>query len=187
MKKKKRNPDDIPPAEKAEKDVEETPADEPMSIEAERDDLLARLQRVSADYVNYQKRAQRERLDERALAQGDVIKALLSVLDDMELALAAVSDADEDDPFYRGLKMVHDKMLQTLSTFGCKVIDAEGQLLDPERHAAMMQQPSEECEPNTILNVVQRGYEFNGRVLRPAGVVVAVEPPTEPAEECQEE
>ncbi len=187
MKKKKPNPDDTPPADQGEMAAEETPADEPMSIEAERDDLLARLQRVSADYVNYQKRAQRERQDERALAQGDVIKSLLSVLDDMELALAAVSDADEDDPFYRGLKMVHDKMLQTLATFGCKPIEAEGQMLDPERHAAIMQQPSAEHEPNTVLNVAQRGYEFNGRVLRPAGVVVAVELPAEPTEECQEE
>ncbi len=184
--KKKQNSDQMPPAEQVGA-AEEAQEQKPMSLEEERDDLLARLQRVSADYVNYQKRVQRERQDERVLAQGEVIKALLSVLDDMEHALAAVSDADEDDPFYRGLKMVHDKMLQALATFGCKEIEAEGQPLDPERHAAMMQQPSQECDPNTVLSVVQRGYEFNGRVLRPAGVVVAVEPLAETDEECQEE
>jgi molecular chaperone GrpE len=186
MKKKKNNPEDLP-ADANDVAPDTEGQDVPQSIEAERDDLLARLQRVSADYVNYQKRVQRERVDERAFAQADVIKALLGVLDDMEHALAAVSDADEDDPFYRGLKMVHDKMLETLGQFGCKVIEAQGQPLDPERHAAIMQQPSED-EPNTVLAVVQQGYELNGRVLRPAGVVVAVEAPqAEDTDECQEE
>ena len=190
-KKKKRSPntneqpaDQQPLADEAEQGSQaEPPADtgavagEPQDLQAERDDLLARLQRVSADYVNYQKRIQRERDDHLSFARGDLIKALLPVLDDMERALeAARENHGEDDAFFKGMQLVHDKTLEVLGSFGCTVIESVGEPFDPDKHSAMMQQPSDEHEPQTIIQEVQKGYLFGGRTLRPSGVVVAVAP-----------
>ena len=80
------------------------------SLRAERDDLLARLQRVSADYLNYQKRVQRDIADAREFANAELIKSLLAVLDDMERALeAAKANHAADDPLLVGMQLVHDK------------------------------------------------------------------------------
>lgn len=157
-----------PPA--AERDVE--------ALQADRDDLLDRLQRVSADYLNYQKRVQRDIQLAREFANDELIKSLLGVLDDMERALAAARQAghDEDDPFLRGMQLVHDKAIETLGRFGLAVIKAEGKPFDPDLHAAMMQQPCEDRPPKTVLKEVVRGYRLKGRTLRPSGVVVSAPP-----------
>lgn len=149
--------------------------DGPQDLQTERDDLLARLQRVSADYMNYQKRVQREREDHLSFAHTDLIKALLPVLDDMERALeAARENYGEDDAFFKGMQLVHDKTLEVLGRFGCTVIQAVGEPFDPDKHSAVMQQPTTEHPPQTIIQEVQKGYLLNGRTLRPSGVIVAV-------------
>ncbi len=142
--------------------------------EAEKEDLLYRLQRVSADYLNYQKRAQRDLSQVREFANEELIKKLLPVLDDMERALAAaLENHGENDPLFKGMQMVHGKALETLGRFGLRVIEAEGKEFDPDRHTALMQQPSAEHPPQTVLQEVQKGYELKGRTIRPAGVVVS--------------
>jgi molecular chaperone GrpE len=159
--------------------TEEAPQ-QPADAQAERDDLLARLQRVSADYLNYQKRAQRDIAQAREFANDQLIKALLEVLDDMERALeAARANHDTDDPLLTGMQLVHDNALRTLGRFGLKAIEAEGRPFDPDRHRAMVQQPSAEHPPQTVLKELQKGYELKGRTLRPAGVVISTEPPDE--------
>ncbi len=180
-KKKQSSEADDQPADRDEQQPE-APADaeaaaEPQDLQAERDDLLARLQRVSADYMNYQKRVQREHDEHLSFARADLIKALLPVLDDMERALeVARENHGEDDAFFKGMQLVHDKMLEVLRRFGCTVIPADGMPFDPDKHSAMMQQPSDEHEPQTIIRELQKGYLFNGRTLRPSGVIVAVAP-----------
>ena len=181
-----RQPDDVPPNERPEIDAIEdlieggpvvAPADPLEAAETERDDLLARLQRLSADYVNYQKRARRDLDQTRQFANEDLIKALLPVIDDMERALAAARENHgEDDLLFQGMQLVHDKAVETLGRFGVTVIEAEGKPFDADRHTAMMQQPSDDCEPGTVLQEVQRGYELRGRILRPASVVIAKAP-----------
>ena len=146
----------------------------------ERDDLLSRLQRVSADYVNYQKRAQRDVSEAREYANEALIKSLLPVLDDMERALdAARENHGEDDPLFQGMQLVHDKALDVLGTFGVTAIEAVGADFDPEKHAAVMQQPSDEHPPQTVLGELQRGYELKGRTIRPSSVIVSREPDAE--------
>ncbi|HUS48355.1 MAG TPA: nucleotide exchange factor GrpE, partial [Phycisphaerae bacterium] len=84
--------------------------DELEAVKAERDDLLSRLQRVSADYLNYQKRVQKDVARAREFANEELIKALLGVLDDMERALAAARENHaRDDPLLAGMQLVHDK------------------------------------------------------------------------------
>ena len=149
---------------------------EPPDLQQERDDLLARLQRVSADYMNYQKRAQRDIAQAREFANDELIKALLGVLDDMERALeAAQANHEANDPLLHGMQLVHDKVFATLGKFGLEQIEAEGRPFDPEEHSAMMQEPSAEHPPQTVLRELQKGYRLKGRTLRPSAVVVSAE------------
>ena len=176
------------PAVEDETLAEEEAAEDPIAaLRRERDDLLARLQRVSADYLNYQKRAQRDLAAAREFANEELIKALLSVLDDMERALAAARDGhDEDDPLLTGMQLVHDKAIETLGRFGLAVIEAEGKPFDPALHSAMMQQPSDDHPPQTVLAELVRGYRLKSRTIRPSGVIVAVAPESDEGSQPEE-
>ena len=175
-------------ADEAEMDAscEKPEAAPEMDPQAERDELQDKLLRALADHENYKKRAQKEAAQAREFANESIVKELLAVLDDMERALdAARENHGEDDPFFTGMQMVHDKALEVLGRFGLTRIEAEGQPFDPERHAAMMQEESDDVEPMTVLREVQRGYQFKGRTIRPSGVIVA-KAPAEAAGETDE-
>jgi len=164
-----------------------TPGDA-KARQGERDDLLARLQRVSADYLNYQKRQQRIITEARDFATADLVRELLAVLDDMERAMAAAqANHDADDPLLAGMKLVYDKALEVLTRHGLRQIDAIGEPFDPQRHEAMMQEPSDAHQEPTVLRQLQRGYELKGRVLRPARVVVSGPPPIEQDDQASPE
>ena len=156
---------------------QEQPEEVELTPEQERDELLARLQRLAADYQNYQKRSQKEVSQAREFANENLIKQLLPVLDDMERAMqAAQENAKEDDPLLVGMKLVHDNMLSVLGKFGVEQIEAANQQFNPEMHSAMMQQETAEVEPMTVLQDVQKGYQLKGRTIRPAAVIVAKAP-----------
>lgn len=167
----------------------ETPSEAVDALEAttaERDDLLGRLQRLSAEYLNYQKRIQKEIAEACEFANTGLIKDLLGVLDDMERAMeAARENHAPDDALLDGMRLVYDKALEVLGRYGLKRIEAEGRPFDPTRHEAMFQQPSAEHEPATVLRELQRGYELKGRVIRPVRVVVSA--PTETPEPGSEQ
>lgn len=171
---------EAPAPEQQEADTKQPPqsqAPPAAGLEAERDDLLARLQRVSADYLNYQKRVQRDISEARQFANEELIKNLLGVLDDMERALAAArANHSEDDPLLCGMQLVHDKALQTLGKFGLVAIEALNRPFDPEKHSAVMQEPSGEQPPQTVLKELQKGYQLKGRTIRPSAVVVSISP-----------
>ncbi|MBS3733476.1 MAG: nucleotide exchange factor GrpE [Phycisphaerae bacterium] len=156
-----------------------TPDDELEQLRAERDGLLQRLQRLSADYRNYQKRVQRDIAHARDYANEELIKSMLAVLDDMERALtAARENHDEDDPLLKGMQIVHDNALATLEKFGVERIAAEGEPFDPDLHQAVMQQPADE-PAMTVLQEVQTGYRLKGRTIRPSSVIVSQGPGAE--------
>jgi molecular chaperone GrpE len=148
-------------------------------VRQERDDLLGRLQRVSADFVNYQKRAQRDMAQAREFANEELIKSLLGVLDDMDRALeAARAKHSVDEPLLRGMMLIHGKAMDALKRFGLEVIAAEGQPFDPDQHSAIFQESSDRHPPQTVLREMQKGYRFKGRMLRPTAVVVSKHPET---------
>ena len=150
-----------------------------QALKAERDDLLARLQRVAADYVNYQKRIQKDLNQTREYANESLIKALLPVLDDMDRALkAGWQHAKPEDPLLKGMQLVHDKALGVLGSFGLVAVEAEGRPFDPEVHQAVTMHPTRKMPPQTVLAELQKGYQLKGRTIRPASVVVAVAPQT---------
>ena len=153
--------------------AEPVASDEAANISDDRGDLLGRLQRVSADYLNYQKRTGREIADAREFANAELVKGLLTVLDDMERAL---DHAAKDDPLAEGMQLMHDKALEILGRHGLEPIAAVGEPFDPQRHEAMMTEPAVDYDSPTVLRELQRGYEFKGRVLRPTRVVISAPP-----------
>jgi molecular chaperone GrpE len=131
--------------------------------------------RAVADLDNVRKRAARDIEAANRYGLEKFAAELLPVKDSLELA---VQNAGKADP--ASLKEGQEATLQlldkALAKLGVKVIDPAGEPFDPERHEAMMAQESRTAEPNSVLQVVQPGYELNGRLLRPARVIVAKEP-----------
>ena len=193
-KKKRKDPTPSPPegeppaAGEAEARTEPAAELDPAELARQRDDLTARLQRVSADYLNYQKRVQRDIDEMRRFGITDLVRALLDVLDDLERAIAhAAENHEDDDPLLAGTKLTHQKAIDVLKRFGVEPIEAEGLPFDPARHEAIARVPSADLEPMTVLTETQKGYILSGRTIRPTKVVVAVTPAMDAEAEPDEE
>ncbi len=143
------------------------------SAQQDRDQFLNLLQRTRADFENYQKRLQRELTQEKRYAFGPLILDLLPVLDNLERAVQAAHKANETGPLVQGVAMVQNQILEMLKRHGITRIDAKGKPFDPNAHEAVMQQPSQDASPGTVLQVLEEGFTLHDRVLRPAKVVVA--------------
>lgn len=131
--------------------------------------------RAVAELDNYRKRAQRDLENAHKFALERFAREILAVCDSLELGIAAGADAGTGvllDGMQATLKLFN----QTLEQFGIVVVDPLGEPFDPEFHEAMTMQPSAGMEPGSVLTVFQKGYTLNGRLLRPARVVVAQAP-----------
>lgn len=130
--------------------------------------------RVQAEMENLKKRVQKDLDDERKYGLTKFAKELLSVLDSLELGIrAAVGDSPEVTKLREGSELTIKQFESVFAKFNIEAVDPLGQPFNPELHQAMVMQPSATAEPNTVLNVFQKGYVLNGRLLRPAMVVVA--------------
>ncbi|HEY7427351.1 MAG TPA: nucleotide exchange factor GrpE [Gemmataceae bacterium] len=147
-----------------------------QSAEQKRDEYLDLAQRTRADFENYQKRMQRDLVQERRYAQAPLASDLLSALDNLERAIAAAEQAGEQGPLVKGVSMVHTQLLDILRRHGVTRIEAQGQPFDPNLHQAVMQQPSKDYPPMTVVQVLEQGYLIHERVLRPARVAVSTAP-----------
>lgn len=143
----------------------------------ERDKFLALLQRTQADFENYQKRNQREREQERRYWHGSLALDLLPVIDNLERAMTAARQAGESGPLVQGVGLVQNQLLDMLKRHGITPIDALGKLFDPNLHQAVMQKPSADHHPNSVIQVLQQGFMIHDRVLRPASVIVSAPAP----------
>jgi molecular chaperone GrpE len=131
--------------------------------------------RAVAELENVRKRAQRDIESANRYGLEKLAQELLPVKDSLELAVASAAKADAAS-LKEGAQATLALLAKALDKFGVKAIDPQGEPFDPARHEAMMAQPSASAEPNSVLNVIQPGYELNGRLLRPARVIVAKEP-----------
>jgi molecular chaperone GrpE len=143
------------------------------AVEQERDDFRILLQRTRADFENYQKRAQREWAQERRFCHAALALDILPILDNFERAVAAAKQAGETGPLVQGVELIQAQVLDVLRRHGITRIEAQGNPFDPNLHQAVMQQPSSEQPPNTVLQVLEQGFMIHDRVLRPARVVVS--------------
>ncbi len=141
------------------------------SVREEKDKLFDRLQRVYADYANFQKRVPKNIADSVAYEKERFIRLFLPVLDNLEHTLKAHA-AESKDPLVRGVEITYGQMLDILKSQGITQIQAAGEKFDPERHEAMLRRSEPGQEDDVILEEVQKGYALNGRVLRPSRVVV---------------
>lgn len=147
-----------------------------QTAEQKRDEYLDLAQRTRADFENYQKRMKRDMAEERRYAQAPLAGDLLSALDNLERATAAAEQAGEKGPLVQGVVMVQTQLLDILRRHGITRIEARGQPFDPNLHQAVMQQPSKEHPPMTVVQVLEQGYLIHDRVLRPARVAVSTAP-----------
>jgi molecular chaperone GrpE len=151
-------------------DAEAPAASELATVEVERDKYLALAQRTQADFENYRKRMARENAAALDRGMAKLAKELLPALDHLELALKA---AEGHEDVVKGFAMVAGEITAALERAGIQAFSPKGEPFDPTEHEAMAQQPAEDAEPGTVIEVYQSGYRINGAVLRPARVVVA--------------
>jgi molecular chaperone GrpE len=138
---------------------------------AERAELWDRFLRKQAEFENFRRRMGREREEIVQFAAMETIRSLLPVLDDFERALKAPAEGDD---YRKGIELIYKRLYDTLAAAGVAPIEAAGKKFDPHAHQAVDTVKSEEHEDHTVIEEYQRGYEFKGRLLRPAMVKVAV-------------
>jgi molecular chaperone GrpE len=147
-----------------------------QSILAERDKFLELARRTQADFENYQKRVRRDMETERRFASVPVLTDLLPVLDNLERALQSAPANDATQGFVDGVKLLHKQWLDVLDKHGVTKILTDGHPFDANFHEAIMQQPSPDHPPMTVLHTVRTGFQLHDRVLRPAQVIVSAMP-----------
>ena len=170
-------PEETAPEEKAITDEDDSIKALEAKLEAkekEAEETYDRLLRLSAEFENYKKRSSREIEDFRKFANQSLIKEMLSVVDNLELAMNSTNGHKAiDKDLVKGLEMTHREILKVFEKFNVKPIDAKGQPFDPTYHEAVMQEETNDCAKNTVINEMQRGYMIHDRLLRPSMVVVA--------------
>ncbi|EOW9421496.1 nucleotide exchange factor GrpE [Vibrio cholerae] len=130
--------------------------------------------RARAEVENMRRRSEQEVDKARKFALSRFAEELLPVIDNLERAIQAVDgEVEAIKPLLEGVELTHKTFVDTIAKFGLKEINPHGEAFNPEFHQAMSIQESAEHEPNTVMFVMQKGYELNGRVLRPAMVMVS--------------
>lgn len=137
----------------------------------ERDDYYDRLLRRTAEFENYRRRVDRERTELMEFAGMEAVRELLPILDDFERALK-VESADKE--YARGMELIYQRLLEVLKKLGLEPMDSSGRTFDPHLHDAVEIVNRDDVEDHTIVEEFRRGYNFKGRLLRPAMVKVAV-------------
>ena len=169
--------------EKCDKEVEDEIKELEEEIELLRKELthykkteeeyLDRLKRVHADYDNYRKRAIRDQVDTIARANKDLVEKILPVIDSFEHALTIGEDLRSDeDEFYKGVRMIFEKLMDTLKKEGVTVIDPKGEEFNPQDCEAAVTENVEDKEEGIVLEVLRKGYKLNDNLIRPAVVKV---------------
>jgi len=165
------------------------------ALSKEKDELFEKLQRVGADYANYQKRAPKQIADSVAYEKKAIIRSLLPSLDNFAHALASADNVEAVDGVVKGVRMVFEHMLDALKGHGLEQIDAVGQEFDPIVHEAIQLRAEADKPDNVVLEEFQTGYKLNGQVVRPSKVTVnrlpaedkEAEPEVSEAAQAQEE
>jgi molecular chaperone GrpE len=142
-------------------------------LAAERAELYDRMLRSRAEFDNARRRIERERSDFLQFAAMDLVKDLLPVLDDFGRALK-VETADRN--YAKGVELIYQRLYETLKKLGLEPIETEGRPFDPNLHQAVERVETDEAEDQAVLGEFQKGYNFKGKLLRPAMVRVAVKP-----------
>jgi molecular chaperone GrpE len=166
--------------EKMETESQDPVQDPVAALSAERDQLAAekaelqdRVLRAQAEFQNLKKRTERERLELFEYASMEAVRTLLPVLDDFERAMRTES---ADKEYVAGIELIYGRFYEALKKLGLEPLESAGKPFDPQIHHAVDMVETDEAPDHTVLDEFQRGYNFKGRLLRPAMVKVAVQP-----------
>lgn len=153
----------------------EGPSLEQQLAEAERQrqECQDSLLRTQADFVNYKRRAAQEQAEARVAAQGEILEALLPVLDDLGRALESAPAELAQQPWVQGIHLVARRLTTVLQHLGVQQIGSPGESFDPRWHEAIMTERRSDMPEGTVVRVTRPGYALGERILRPAEVVVA--------------
>ena len=167
------------PAEEEQVAAEEAPASEeqkPAEEKPAEPDWKDRFARLMADFDNFRKRTDRDREDLVKFAAKDVLKSMLTTVDNLALALDKAKDK-KDDPLVAGVQMVYDGLVKALAEHGATPLDSVGEPFNADYHEALATLPSPEVEEGLVMNEVKRGWLLHGKLLRAAQVVVSAGKP----------
>ncbi len=150
----------------------EAPEDPRLAIlEAEKLDLLRLAQTRQADFENFRRRVEREKTETIDYAAAETIRTLLPIVDDFERSLGVETT---DHTYAKGVQLIHTRLTEVLAKLGLEPIDTIGKPFDPNVHHGIEMVETDEAEDQTVLGEFQKGYNFRGKLLRPAMVRVAV-------------
>jgi molecular chaperone GrpE len=149
--------------------VDDGPATSIEELRKERDELRDQLLRRRAEFENYRKRTERDRALSAEDAKASVFKLLVPTLDDLDRALASPTL----EGLREGVELLRRNLHQTLETQGVKAVDPAGERFDPERHQALLHEPTPGTPEDTVVQTFAKGYEYKDRLLRPAMVKVS--------------
>ena len=156
------------------------------SVLDEKQQLHEQFLRTLAEMDNLRKRTSREKEEISKFANENILRDILPVIDNLERAVEHSDKTDNTDGLLEGVRMTLSQFQQVLSRFGVESIDAIGKPFDPAYHQAMGQLESADHPVNTVMVEMQKGYQLNERLLRPAFVLVA-KPPTETPQEADDD
>ena len=153
---------------------EEQPENQIEELQQKLSTLGEQLLREQAEMQNVRRRAQRDIESAHKYALEKFASELLSVVDNLERAIEAIDAEDEaQKAVAEGLELTLKTFIDVLAKYNVEAVDPEGQPFDAELHQAVSTVPNNDVEPNTVINVFQKGYTLNGRLIRPAMVVVS--------------
>ncbi|MCH7812873.1 MAG: nucleotide exchange factor GrpE [Planctomycetes bacterium] len=155
--------------------TDEAPVDPLEALRRQLADANDKHLRAVAELQNFRRRASAEKQETLRYGAADLIRAVLTVVDDFERTLAALAE-HESSSVVQGIELIHDNLLKALAAHHVERVSAAGQTFDPNLHEAIMQQPSPDHPAGAVLQEVQAGYRLWDRVLRPAKVIVSTGP-----------
>jgi molecular chaperone GrpE len=149
--------------------TESPPADELAAEREKAESYYKNWQRAAADFANFKRRVEQERSESARLTSAALVINLLPVYDDLDRAVGSVDSHLAGLNWVQGVTAIHHKFGRLLESMGVKELEASGEQFDPARHEAVGKQPGDEGK---VLHVLQKGYELQGKVIRPAMVIV---------------
>ena len=155
-------------------ETEETAAEEKAEaadenpLEKELAGVKDQLLRVTAEYANFRKRSEKEKQDAFVFAKADTVRELLPAVDNLERAISA--ENGDFDALKKGVEMTYENLMSILGKLGVEVYGKAGDIFDPNLHNAVMHVEDENYENGEIVDVFQKGYKINDKIIRPAMV-----------------
>ena len=169
----------VPPEEELtviEGETENAFADEGARLTEELKEMSEKYLRLYAEFDNYKKRVNKDKEELLKYGQESILYELLTVIDNLELALKHASD-EVSTGLIQGVEITYKELMKTLEKFGLTAVEAEGENFDPSVHHAMSQVERDDVEENIVVEEYRKGYKLKDKVLRPSLVSVSKKPP----------